>query len=78
MTNGQMFIDLHGDKAPGITDGMRVDSRGNIYTTGPGGIWIVSPEGTHLEPFCYPKCGERKLRRCGLENALHRSARNDL
>jgi hypothetical protein len=38
------------DRAPerGVTDGMRVDTKGNLYETGPGGVWIISPEGKHL------------------------------
>jgi gluconolactonase len=27
---------------------MKVDQKGNVYCTGPGGIWIMSPEGKHL------------------------------
>ena len=33
----------------GYADGMKVDSAGNIYCTGPTGIWIVSPEGKYLD-----------------------------
>lgn len=33
---------------PGGTDGMKVDERGNIFATGPGGIWIISPQGRPL------------------------------
>ena len=56
VTNGRLLIDLSVDKsAPGSTDGMRVDSRGNIYSTGPGGVWIISPEGTHLGTILTPK-----------------------
>lgn len=29
-------------------DGMKVDAHGNIWTTGPGGVLIISPEGKHL------------------------------
>ena len=36
------------DKAPGGPDGMKVDQNGNIYCTGPGGFWIISPDGKHL------------------------------
>lgn len=45
--NGQLFIDMRKDTARGITDGLRVDTKGNLYETGPGGIWIISPEGKH-------------------------------
>jgi gluconolactonase len=27
---------------------MKVDQRGNVYATGPGGVWIFSPSGKHL------------------------------
>jgi gluconolactonase len=33
---------------PGATDGMKVDERGNVWTTGPGGIYVLSPEGKLL------------------------------
>jgi gluconolactonase len=46
--SGQLFIDMNADKAPGVPDGMKVDQKGNVYCTGPGGFWIMSPEGVHL------------------------------
>jgi gluconolactonase len=56
VTNGQLLIDLSVDKsAPGITDGMRVDSKGNIWSSGPGGLWIISPEGKHLGTILIPE-----------------------
>ena len=33
---------------PGVPDGMKVDVDGNIYCTGPGGVWVVDPSGKHL------------------------------
>lgn len=48
LENGRVFIDMSGDKAIGGPDGMKVDVLGNVYCTGPGGIWIVAPNGTHL------------------------------
>jgi len=48
LTNGKVFYDASSDKRPGGPDGMKVDSLGNVYSTGPGGIWIFSPEG---KPF---------------------------
>src|SRR6266851_3227911 len=47
LANGKLFIDMKGTE-PGITDGLRVDTKGNLYETGPGGVWIISPEGKHL------------------------------
>jgi gluconolactonase len=32
----------------GIPDGMKCDERGNIWVTGPGGVWVISPAGEHL------------------------------
>jgi gluconolactonase len=48
LTNGQLFIDMDTDAAPGTPDGVRVDVKGNIWTTGPGGVWIISPAGKHI------------------------------
>src|SRR6266446_437831 len=45
---GQLFVDMTSDKAPGGPDGMKVDEKGNVYSTGPGGVWIMSSEGKHL------------------------------
>jgi gluconolactonase len=46
---------MSADKAPGGTDGMKVDQQGNVYCTGPGGIWIMSPEGQHLGTILLPE-----------------------
>src|ERR1041385_7034762 len=46
--NGKTFIDMNSDPSPGVPDGMKVDQNGNVYCTGPGGVWILSPEGKHL------------------------------
>jgi gluconolactonase len=46
--DGQVITDMNSDTAPGAPDGMKVDQKGNIYCTGPGGFWIMSPEGRHL------------------------------
>lgn len=45
---GELFFDM--TKAPGedAIDGVKVDQRGNVYVSGPGGLWILSPEGKHL------------------------------
>ena len=48
LANGAMFYDVTADAGRGIPDGLKVDARGNLFGTGPGGVWIVSPERTPL------------------------------
>lgn len=47
LTNDRVFCVLKGERA-GVPDGMKVDLEGNVYCTGPGGIWIIDPSGKHL------------------------------
>ena len=42
-------------KGEGVPDGMRMDRAGNLYVTGPGGIWIWDPEGHHLGTIILPE-----------------------
>lgn len=44
---GKIFHKLAGIE-PGIADGMKVDSLGNVYCTGPGGVHVIDPDGTLL------------------------------
>ncbi|PSB34110.1 gluconolactonase [Stenomitos frigidus ULC18] len=48
VSNGKVFYDM--TKAPGedAIDGIKVDQQGNLYVSGPGGLWILSPQGKHL------------------------------
>ncbi len=46
--NGRVFADVTAEKADGLPDGMKVDAKGNVYGTGPGGVWVFSPDGKHL------------------------------
>ncbi|MCC6398133.1 MAG: SMP-30/gluconolactonase/LRE family protein [Bacteroidetes bacterium] len=39
----------------GYADGMKVDPAGNVYCTGPSGVWIVSPAGTYLDKITTPE-----------------------
>jgi gluconolactonase len=34
---------------------MKVDKSGNVYSAGPGGVWIFSPEGKHLGTIRVPE-----------------------
>jgi gluconolactonase len=53
--DGALFLDPSSDKAPGGPDGIRVDQKGNIYGSGPGGVWIISPAGKHLGTIKVPE-----------------------
>ena len=50
LSNGRMFFENIGTGVieEGIPDGMKCDEHGNIYVTGPGGVWVISPEAEHL------------------------------
>ncbi len=47
LRDARLFAELHGD-GPGHPDGMKVDIEGNVYCTGPGGVWVFDPGGRHL------------------------------
>jgi gluconolactonase len=48
VSNGKVFADVTAEPEAGLPDGMKVDSLGNVYGTGPGGVWVFSPDGKHL------------------------------
>jgi len=48
VADGKLLLDAKSDASPGGPDGIRVDKQGNLYGSGPGGVWIISPEGKHL------------------------------
>lgn len=48
LSNGRVFHDATGHEAEGSADGMTVDRDGNVFATGPGGVWVFAPDGTHL------------------------------
>lgn len=54
ISNGRIFAS---EVAPGhgVPDGMKLDDQGNLYVTGPLGIWVWSPEGQHLGTIVLPE-----------------------
>ena len=54
MLNRRIFADLSGHE-PGIPDGMKVDQEGRVYCTGPGGIWVLDPDGKHVGTIRAPE-----------------------
>lgn len=55
LTNGRIFGEEPGGKGEGVPDGMKVDRKGNLFVTGPKGIWVWSPDGTHLGTISMPE-----------------------
>ncbi len=48
-------ITFSGHEGPGVPDGLKVDSLGNLWTTGPGGIRVVTPQGKVLGQLKLPE-----------------------
>ena len=46
IANGRVFAEEEGEGA--APDGMKIDVHGNVYLTGPGGIWVFDTSGEHL------------------------------
>jgi gluconolactonase len=55
VSNGQVFFDMTSAPGEDALDGMKVDVRGNLYVSGPAGLWIISADGTHLGTVVVPK-----------------------
>jgi gluconolactonase len=50
LANGRLFFAGIGSGAAGegVPDGMKCDELGDVWVTGPRGVWVISPEGDHL------------------------------
>jgi gluconolactonase len=51
LANGRVFFDATSfveQKKPGLPDGMKLDKKGNLFATGPGGVFVFTPDGKHL------------------------------
>jgi len=55
LSNGRLFGEEPGGKSDGVPDGIKVDLNGNLFVTGPKGIWIWSPDGVHLGTIALPE-----------------------
>src|SRR6267378_3687940 len=55
LTNGRIFGEEPGGKGDGVPDGIKVDRNGNLYVTGPRGIWVWYPQGHHLGTIVMPE-----------------------
>jgi gluconolactonase len=48
LSSGEVFHDMTGASGDDAVDGIKVDQEGNLYVCGPGGVWILSPQGHAL------------------------------
>ncbi len=48
LTNAKVFYDMTKAEGEDAIDGIKVDVQGNVYVSGPGGLWIFSADGKHL------------------------------
>ena len=55
MTRRRIFADMNAGTEGGVPDGLKVDSAGRVYCTGPGGIWVFSPDGDRLGTIRFPE-----------------------
>jgi len=55
ISSGHIFGSEPGGKDDGVPDGMKLDQSGNIFVTGPRGIWVWDPHGRHLGTIIMPE-----------------------
>ena len=54
LTNSRILLDM-ASSDPGVPDGMKVDLQGNVFCTGPGGLWVCRADGTLLGRVILPE-----------------------
>ncbi|MDP6454529.1 MAG: SMP-30/gluconolactonase/LRE family protein [SAR202 cluster bacterium] len=54
LSNDRVFIDMDTPPA-GSPDGMKVDTEGNLYVTGAGGVWVIGPDASHIGTIEFPE-----------------------
>ena len=55
LKNGMLFFDFTDAPGEDGLDGIKVDQKGNLYVSAPGGLWVISPEGKHLGTIITPR-----------------------
>lgn len=55
LSDPTVFFDMTNVKGEIALDGLKVDVAGNVYVSGPGGVWIISAEGKHLGTLTLPE-----------------------
>jgi gluconolactonase len=55
LSNGRIFGEEPGGKHDGVPDGIKVDKNGNLFVTGPKGIWVWDASGNHVGTIVMPE-----------------------
>ncbi|MGA2858747.1 MAG: SMP-30/gluconolactonase/LRE family protein [Candidatus Sulfotelmatobacter sp.] len=55
LTNGRIFGEEPGGKNEGVPDGIKVNDKGDLFITGPKGIWVWDANGNHLGTIVMPE-----------------------
>ncbi len=57
LSNGRIFFEGIGTAAAheGVPDGIKCDEDGNVWATGPGGVWVIAADGEHLGTIEVPE-----------------------
>ena len=54
LSNNRILLDMSSED-PGVPDGLKVDKHGNVFCTGPGGVWVCRPTGEFLGRIILPE-----------------------
>lgn len=54
LSKGRIFASLDAEEE-GAPDGLKTDEGGNVYCTGPEGVWVFNPKGEHLGTIVTPE-----------------------
>jgi gluconolactonase len=54
LTNSRILLDMASED-PGVPDGFKVDLQGNVFCTGPGGVWVCRANGELLGRIILPE-----------------------
>ena len=78
LRDGKVFFDMTSAPGAEALDGLKVDERGDVYASGPGGVWVISPAGRHLGTLRLPELPANFAWGDADARALYFTARNGL
>lgn len=55
LSNNRVFFDMSSSAMGGWPDGLKVDTDGRVYCTGPGGVWVIGADGSYLGLIEFPE-----------------------